>query len=53
LRAQSPQCSCRNFHVSSAVGPAIAAVDMVFLSVKTSIKVHGIGAGEASDLRRI
>ena len=53
MRAESPQCSGRNFHVSAAVDPAIAAADMVFLSVNTSTKVRGIGAGQASDLRRI
>ena len=53
LRAESPQCSGRNFHVSAAVDPAIAAADMVFLSVNTSTKVRGIGAGQASNLRRI
>ena len=43
----------RNLHFSTAVEPAIAAADMVFLSVNTPTKARGIGAGQASDLRWI
>ena len=47
------QYTGRNLHVSTAVEPAIAAADMVFLSVNTPTKARGIGAGQASDLRWI
>ena len=47
------RCLGRNLHVSTAVEPAIAAADMVFLSVNTPTKARGIGAGQASDLRWI
>ena len=43
----------RNLHFSTAVEPAIAAADMVFLSVNTPTKRRGVGAGQASDLRWI
>lgn len=43
----------RNLHFSTAVEPAIAAADMVFLSVNTPTKACGIGAGQASDRRWI
>ena len=43
----------RNLHFSTEVEPAIAAADMVFLSVNTPTKTKGIGAGQASDLRWI
>ena len=33
--------------------PAVAAADMVFLSVNTPTKARGIGDGQASDLRWI
>ena len=41
----------RNLHFSTAVEAAIAAADMVFLSVNTPTKTKGVGAGQASDLR--
>ena len=41
----------RNLHFSTAVETAIAAADMVFLSVNTPTKTKGIGAGQASYLR--
>ena len=47
------RCLGRNLHVSTAVEPAIASVDMVFLSLNTPTKARGIGAGQASDLRWI
>ena len=40
----------RNLHFSTEVDAAIAAVDMVFLSVNTPTKNKGVGAGQASDL---
>ena len=43
----------RNLHFSTAVDAAIAAADMVFLSVNTPTKQKGLGAGQASDLRWI
>ena len=41
----------RNLHFSTAVEKAIAAADMVFISVNTPTKTKGLGAGQASDLR--
>jgi UDPglucose 6-dehydrogenase len=41
----------RNLHFSTDVDAAIAAADMVFISVNTPTKTRGIGAGQASDLR--
>ena len=41
----------RNLHFSTEVDAAIASADMVFISVNTPTKTHGIGAGQASDLR--
>ncbi len=43
----------RNLHFSTEVDAAIAAADMVFLSVNTPTKTRGVGAGQASDLRWI
>jgi len=53
LDAVVGRCRGRNLHFSTAVEPAIAAADMVFLSVNTPTKTRGIGAGQASDLRWI
>ena len=53
LDAVVGRCRGRNLHFSSAVEPAIAAADMVFLSVNTPTKTKGVGAGQASDLRWI
>ena len=41
----------RNLHFSSEVKEAIAAADMVFISVNTPTKTKGLGSGQASDLR--
>ena len=41
----------RNLHFSTGVNEAIAAADMVFISVNTPTKTKGLGAGQASDLR--
>ena len=41
----------RNLSFSTAVEAAIAAADMVFISVNTPTKTKGLGAGQASDLR--
>jgi UDPglucose 6-dehydrogenase len=43
----------RNLHFSIDADEAIAAADMVFLSVNTPTKTRGMGAGQASDLRWI
>ena len=40
----------RNLHFSTEVDAAIAAADMMFLSVNTPTKNKGVGAGQASDL---
>ncbi len=53
LDAVVGRCRGRNLHFSTAVDAAIAAADMVFLSVNTPTKTRGIGAGQASDLRWI
>jgi UDPglucose 6-dehydrogenase len=47
------RCRGRNLHFSTGVEVAIAAADMVFLSVNTPTKTKGLGAGQASDLRWI
>ncbi len=47
------RCRGRNLHFSTEVEAAIAAADMVFLSVNTPTKQRGLGAGQASDLRWI
>jgi UDPglucose 6-dehydrogenase len=41
----------RNLHFSTAVEEAIAAADLLFISVNTPTKTRGLGAGQASDLR--
>ena len=41
----------KNLFFSNDVNEAIKLADMIFISVNTPIKSHGIGAGEASDLR--
>jgi UDPglucose 6-dehydrogenase len=53
LAAVVGRCRGRNLHFSTSVEPAIAAADMVFLSVNTPTKTKGVGAGQASDLRWI
>jgi UDPglucose 6-dehydrogenase len=53
LDAVVGRCRGRNLHFSTEVDSAIAAADMVFLSVNTPTKLRGIGAGQASDLRWI
>ena len=51
LDAVVGRCRGRNLHFSTAVEQAIAAADMVFLSVNTPTKTKGLGAGQASDLK--
>jgi UDPglucose 6-dehydrogenase len=43
----------RNLHFTSDIRPAIAAADLIFVSVGTPTKSYGIGAGRAADLRYI
>ncbi len=51
LDAVVGRCRGRNLHFTTAVEAAIAAADMVFLSVNTPTKTKGLGAGQASDLK--
>ena len=53
LDAVVGRCRGRNLHFTTGVDAAIAAADMVFLSVNTPTKTKGVGAGQASDLRWI
>jgi UDPglucose 6-dehydrogenase len=43
----------RNLHFTTDIRPAIAAADLIFVSVGTPTKSYGIGAGRAADLRFI
>ncbi len=43
----------RNLHFTTDIRPAIAAADLIFVSVGTPTKTYGIGAGRAADLRYI
>jgi UDP-glucose/GDP-mannose dehydrogenase family, NAD binding domain len=47
------RCRGRNLHFSTAVEPAIASADMVFIAMSTPTQSRGLGAGQASDLRWI
>lgn len=40
----------RNLHFTTDIKPAIAAADLIFVSVGTPTKSYGIGAGRAADL---
>ena len=51
LDAVVGRARARNLHFSTAVDEAIAAADMVFISVNTPTKSKGQGAGQASDLK--
>jgi UDPglucose 6-dehydrogenase len=51
LDAVVGRCRGRNLTFSSEVEEAIAAADMVFISVNTPTKTRGLGAGQASDLK--
>ena len=51
LDAVVGRCRGRNLHFSTAVEEAIAAADLVFISVNTPTKRKGLGAGQASDLK--
>ncbi len=43
----------RNLFFSTSIKESIAEADMIFLSVNTPIKLKGLGAGQASDLKYI
>jgi len=43
----------RNLHFTTNIRGAIAAADLIFVSVGTPTKSYGIGAGRAADLRYI
>lgn len=43
----------RNLHFTTDVRGAVAAADMIFVSVNTPTKTYGIGAGRAADLRYV
>lgn len=43
----------RNLHFTTDIKSAIAAADLIFVSVGTPTKSYGIGAGRAADLRYI
>ncbi len=43
----------RNLHFTTDIRAAIAAADLIFVSVGTPTKSYGIGAGRAADLRYV
>jgi UDPglucose 6-dehydrogenase len=43
----------KNLHFSTDVKGAIAAADIIFVSVNTPTKTYGVGAGRAADLRYV
>ncbi|KAB2638607.1 MAG: nucleotide sugar dehydrogenase [Verrucomicrobia bacterium] len=43
----------RNLHFTTDIRAAIAAADLVFVSVGTPTKTYGIGSGRAADLRYV
>ena len=45
------RCRGRNLFFSTEVEKNIAKADMIFISVNTPTKTHGVGAGQASDLK--
>ncbi len=45
------KCRGRNLFFSTEVEMNISKADMIFISVNTPTKTHGIGAGQASDLK--
>ncbi|MFN5868964.1 MAG: UDP-glucose 6-dehydrogenase [Akkermansiaceae bacterium] len=53
LREIVEACRGKNLHFTSDLKPAIAAADLIFVSVGTPTKSYGIGAGRAADLRYI
>ena len=53
LDAVVPSARGRNLHFTTDVHGAVAAADMIFVSVNTPTKTYGIGAGRAADLRYV
>tara|TARA_A100001011_G_scaffold261787_1_gene270304 strand:+ start:1516 stop:2952 length:1437 start_codon:yes stop_codon:yes gene_type:complete len=45
------RCRGKNLFFSTEVHKCISEADMIFISVNTPTKTHGIGAGKASDLK--
>lgn len=45
------KCRGRNLFFTTAVDDAIRKADIIFVSVNTPTKIHGIGKGSAADLR--
>ena len=45
------RCRGKNLHFSTFVEKNIKVADIVFISVNTPTKQHGVGAGKASDLK--
>jgi len=43
----------RTLHFSTDIEAAIAAADIIFMSVNTPTKTYGVGAGRAADLRYV
>jgi UDPglucose 6-dehydrogenase len=43
----------RNLHFTTEIRAAVAAADLIFVSVGTPTKSYGIGAGRAADLRYV
>ena len=45
------ECRNKNLFFSTNIEENIAIADMIFISVNTPTKTHGVGAGQASDLK--
>jgi len=45
------RCRGRNLHFSNLIEEKIRDSDIIFISVNTPTKLHGVGAGKASDLK--
>lgn len=50
LEAVVKECRGRNLFFSTEVEKHVAEADIVFVSVNTPTKTHGLGAGKAADL---
>lgn len=50
LEAVVKECRGRNLFFSTEVQKHVAEADIVFVSVNTPTKTHGLGAGKAADL---
>jgi len=47
------KCRGKNLHFSNSIEEKIKIADMVFISVNTPTKTHGVGAGKASNLKYV